>query len=101
YVKSLVAPGNTIRLIGKGANGQPARLGQKGDDGSSIGEWGGREEFPTYWGGKEILNWAPEIKKKVPSGYKPIYAKAIGTYSIWGDTTHDREFEFGQNSWPG
>ena len=104
YVQELDAPGDTVRMITTGGQGQAAKSGVRGVDGHNMGTWGGHSETPVHFGFTKTygLDW-PKDKE----GYKPVYVE-IGRYQMHTSKLHiktkmwlEGDTRFGTKAWPG
>jgi hypothetical protein len=105
YVHQLETPGQTVRIITTGGQGQAAKSGKPGAAGNDMGAWGGHAETPNQLGlgGTYGLDWPRDYQ-----GYKPVYVE-VGYYmyrtSRSGIKTKDwmqRDGDkIGEKRWPG
>lgn len=77
YVNELELPNtNKILICTNGANGQAARLGQKGEPGESFTVWHGHNTVRNNLFGDITLYWT-SLFKSVLGEAKPVYAKIV------------------------
>lgn len=103
YVQQLEMPGDTVRLVTAGGQGQAAKPGLPGENGNNMTAWHGHSETPNQLGlgGTVGLDWPKEHE-----GHKPVYVE-VGYYfrrtarSGQKTAAWERFETFGEKRWPG
>ncbi len=101
YVKTIDAPGSEKRFIANGADGQPAQLGEKGDDGRSLAAWNGKISVKNPYGAMEEMNWEANLRGKT-NGYTVVHVSVLSYFKEGGRLQpNDRFDSYWGDVWPG